>query len=252
MQDKMYSILVEQTTIVPNSGIEILEESGKGQSRKVSFKSRLQEANVKNANKRYYDNAVCETIIEQLGPKAKARNLLTEVDHPMFNGGDPASMKKRAAVIELKNCGAVIRDIKFHNGEIMGEMETLTSFRGPDLTKLITDDKVDIGWSLRALGAVSPMSDGTLKVMKEIRPITYDIVSNPSHQNSKIVEFLPESDMSMLNDNQVLAEETELSMLNEQDEITICEGNYCVKMFMDDYIKEQFNNIIGKGLRFRI
>jgi len=173
MQDKTYSILVEQTTVVPHSKIEILEESGSGKSRKLSFRSRLQEANVKNANKRFYDNVVCESIVGQLGPKATARNLLAEIDHPI-SGGDPSAMKRRAAVIEIKNCGAVIREIKFQNGEIMGEMETLSSFRGPDLTKLIMDDKIDIGWSLRALGAVSPMSDGTLRVTEGIRPITYD------------------------------------------------------------------------------
>jgi len=78
------------------------------------------------------------------------------------------------------------------------------------------------------------------------------IVSNPSHENSKIIEFLPESDMSILSqENDILVEETELSLLNE-DQITLCEGNYCVKMFMDDYLREQFNNIVGKGLRFRI
>jgi len=171
MQNKTYSILVEQTTVVPNNKIEILEESGKGQNKKVTFKSRLQEANVRNANKRYYDDAVCESIVSQLGPKAKARNLLTEIDHPTLSNGDPSAMKKRAAIIEIKNCGAVIRNMQFHNGQIIGELETLSSFRGPDLTKLILDDKIDVGWSLRALGAVSPMQDGTLKVMKEIRPI---------------------------------------------------------------------------------
>jgi hypothetical protein len=172
MRNKTYSILVEQTTTVPNASIEILEESGSGKSRKVSFRSRLQEANVRNANKRYYDNVVCESIVSQLSPKATARNLLCEVDHPM--SGDSASMKRRATIIEIKNCGAVIRDIKFRNGEIMGEMETLSSFRGPDLNKMIMDDKIDIGFSLRALGAVSPMPDGTLKVTEGIRPITYD------------------------------------------------------------------------------
>jgi hypothetical protein len=79
------------------------------------------------------------------------------------------------------------------------------------------------------------------------------IVSNPSHSNSRIVEFLPESDMSLFNGmSDVIAEQTEISMLNDEDQVTICEGNCCVKMFMDDYIKEQFNSIINKGLRFRI
>ncbi len=172
MQSKTYAIIVEQTTTIPRSEIEVIEESGSGKNRKIAFKSRLQESNVRNQNKRIYDNLVCENIVSQLGPKAKSRNLLCEIDHPMFNSGsDPTAMKRRATIIEIKNCGAVIRNMEFKDGQILGEIETLSSFRGPDLTKLIMDDKIDIGWSLRALGAVSPMQDGTLKVMNEIRPI---------------------------------------------------------------------------------
>src|SRR6056297_4333455 len=173
-----YCFLFETTSIVPNSDIEILEEvKTEGGGKKVSFKSRLQESNVRNQNKRIYDDTVCENIVEQLGPKAKSRSLLCEIDHPMGSGADPAAMKRRAAIIEVKNCGAVIREIQFKNGENTGILETLSSFRGPDLHKLITDDKVDIGWSLRALGGVTPLQDGTLKVNSPIRAITYDIVS---------------------------------------------------------------------------
>jgi len=78
-------------------------------------------------------------------------------------------------------------------------------------------------------------------------------VSSPSHANSKIIEFLPESDMSLFhNTSSILAEDVDLNLLNDQDQITLCENNYCVKMFMDDYIREQFNNIVGKGLRIRL
>jgi len=169
-----YCFLFETTSVVPNSEIEILEETKTEQGRKISFKSRLQESNVRNQNRRIYDDTVCESIVEQLGPKAKSRSLLCEIDHPMGSGGDPTAMKQRAAIVEVKNCGAVIREIQFKNGEITGILETLSSFRGPDLHKLITDDKVDIGWSLRALGGVTPLQDGTLKVNSPIRAITYD------------------------------------------------------------------------------
>jgi len=169
-----YCFLFETTSIVPNSDIEILEEvKTEGGGKKVSFKSRLQESNVRNQNKRVYDDTVCESIVNQLTPKAQSRSLLCEIDHPM-GGGDPAAIKRRAAVIEVKNCGAVIREIQFNNGEITGILETLSSFRGPDLHKLIMDDKIDIGWSLRALGGVTPLQDGTLKVNSPIRAITYD------------------------------------------------------------------------------
>lgn len=253
-QNNDYCFLFETTTIVPNSEIEILEEvRTEGGGKKISFKSRLQESNVRNQNKRVYNDTVCESIVEQLGPKAKSRSLLCEIDHPMGSGSDPVAMKRRAAIIEVKNCGAVIRDIQFKNGEIIGTLETLSSFRGPDLYKLIADDKIDIGWSLRALGGVRPLRDGTLEVRSPIRAITYDIVSNPSHANAKIMEFLPESDMSILSQTDtILAEDVELNLLNDQDQIIVCENGYCVRQFMDDVIRKQFTRIIGKGLRFNL
>ncbi len=58
--------------------------------------------------------------------------------------------------------------------------------------------------------------------------------------------------MSLCNNDSILAEDVDITLLNEQDQVTICEGNYCVKMFVDDYIRDQFKNIAGKGLRFRI
>ena len=79
------------------------------------------------------------------------------------------------------------------------------------------------------------------------------IVSNPSHANSKIMEFLPETDLSILSQaDTILAEDVELDLLNDQDQITICENGYCVRQFMDDVIHEQFMNVIGKGLRFNL
>jgi hypothetical protein len=248
-KSKKYAFIIENTITVPNSKLEILEESRRNGTSKAVFRSRLQESNVKNQNGRIYETTVCENIVKQLSPRANARNLLCEIDHPLV--GDPATMKRRAAITEIKNCGAVIRNIHFSNGQIIGEMETLSGFRGPDLAKLILDDKVDIGWSLRALGSVQTLSDGTIKVLNEIRPITYDVVSTPSHANAKILEFLPESDMSFLNAGpSVLTEGLDDFLMKE--EITICENNQCVKLFLEDYIQDNFRKVIGKGIRFFI
>lgn len=126
-----YNFLLEQTSIVSPSDIKIIEEgkTESGQSR-VAFQARLQEQGVRNTNRRIYDQTVCESIVGQLGPKAKARNMLMEVDHPMFFSGanDPTTMKRRATIIEIKNCGAVCRKIGIHNGQILGEIETLSGF----------------------------------------------------------------------------------------------------------------------------
>jgi hypothetical protein len=252
---KKFAFLFEQTCVVSNSQIEILEETYTADKKpKLVFKSRLQESDVKNQNKRRYKSVVCESIVDQLSPKAKSRNLLMEVDHPLFNVSDPNQLKQRAGIIEIKNCGALIKEITFNNGNVIGLIETLSGFLGPHVANLVSKDKIDIGFSLRALGGVTPLTDGTLEVNMPIRAITYDIVSNPSHQNSRIIEFLPESDMSMSINDSILAESGDLELLESLDNITLSQvnNNYCIRTFTDDLIHETFLNIINKGLRFHI
>ncbi|MFA7202784.1 MAG: hypothetical protein WC188_03635 [Candidatus Caldatribacteriota bacterium] len=81
MHNKKYNFIFERTSIVKNHDIEILEETkiGDGKS-KISARAYLQESEVKNKNNRYYTSAICESIVNQLAPKAQSRSLLMEVD----------------------------------------------------------------------------------------------------------------------------------------------------------------------------
>lgn len=246
-----YHFILEQTSVVPHSDIDILEEQRTSDgSPKCVFRARLQEANVQNQNKRKYSPVVCESITEQLGPKATARNLLMEIDHPMFGAGDPMQQKRRATVVEIKNCGSLLRDITFKDNQIIGEIETLSGFRGPDLANLILKDKVDIGFSLRALGSVEPMTDGTLLVKSPIMPVTYDVVSTPSHQNAKVMEFIPEAAIDFQSDSQVICENSDLTILEAED-IFLSESNQYISKFVEEIIQEQFSKIVS-GIRFKI
>ena len=97
--NKQYSFIFEQTNIVSPSDIHIIEESKTESGHpRIAFQARLQEANTRNNNRRIYDDAVCESIVNQLGPRAQNRGMLMEIDHPMFfaGGNDPMQMKKRA------------------------------------------------------------------------------------------------------------------------------------------------------------
>jgi len=247
-----YHFILEQTSVVSNNDLTVIEESKTSDgSPKCVFRARLQEANVLNGNKRKYSPVVCESITTQLSPKAAGRNLLMEIDHPMFGAGDPMQQKKRATVVEIKNCGSLLRDLKYDKNEIIGEIETLSGFRGPDLANLILKDKVDIGFSLRALGSVEPMTDGTLLVKTPIMPITYDVVSSPSHQNSRVMDFIPESLHEFDNDMQVMCEGDELSIL-EAEGIHMPQGNQSMLKFIDEIINEKFNNIISGQIQFKI
>jgi len=83
---------------------------------------------------------------------------------------DPNIAKRRATIVEIKNCGALLRNIYMEGKNIVGEIETLTSFNGPDIANMVSKDRVGIGFSLRALGGVNERPDGTIEVLTPIKP----------------------------------------------------------------------------------
>jgi hypothetical protein len=249
---KKYNFIFEQTNIVSHNDIEILEEQKfSGGSGKIFASVRLQESEIKNNNGRYYSKPICESIVSQLSPKATGRSLLMEIDHPLFISADPNVLKRRASIIEINNCGALLRNVKLIDNEIIGEFETLSGFKGPDVYNLIMKDKVDIGFSLRALGAVETLQDGTIMVKDPIRPITYDIVSNPSHANARVLEFLPESAQEFVPERNVIYENSDLDLLMS-DQVNVIVNNSNVLKFIDDIINERFMEVASKKIRFRI
>ena len=254
----MYSFLIEQNEVIKNNDLHVITESvTESGTPKVIFKATLQEAGVVNQNKRRYSSAICESIVDQLSPKATSRNLLMEVDHPM--SGTEEEMKRRAGVVKLSECGCILREIKMEpNGKVVGIIETLSGFKGPDIARLITEDKVDIGFSLRALGGVTPTGDGILEVTSPIRAITYDIVSNPSHKNAKILQFIPESDTSYMtesaNSNTMLFESADFDadrLILESDNVNLPLFENFSLDFLDKVIRKDFTkNICGMTFKF--
>ncbi len=127
----------------------------------------------------------------------------------------------------------------------MAEIETLSGFKGPDLAGMLIYDKANIGFSLRALGAVEARPDGTMMVKQPIRPITYDIVSNPSHATARVLNFLPEAVENIDHTGNLLYESDDMSML-QMDSIHICENGLCSIKFINDIIEESFHDSMMK------
>lgn len=245
-----YSFILEETNVVSYDDLKILEETTVNKKPKLAFEANLQTANEKNNNNRVYSKEICESIVNRLSPKAQNRSLLMEIDHPMFVSGDPNILKRRAGIVEINNTAAVIRKIGMANNHIIGEIETLSGFKGPDLANLISKDKVNIGFSLRALGSVEPLSDGTLMVKAPMMAITYDVVSSPSHNNARVMEFLPESTTEFIPESAVLYESDDICLL-EADKVKIDDINH-VMGFLNEVIESKFTDIITKGIKFKI
>ena len=245
--------LYEQTQVVSSNKINVLNESTVDGRPKISFRTILQEAGVKNKNKRVYNEAICESIVRKLQPKVDNKSLLMEIDHPLFVSNDKDVLQRRSTVVEINNCAAVINDLSFKKNQILGEVSTLSSFKGPDLAGLIKDG-VNFGFSLRALGSVESLTDGTLNVIEPMIPITYDCVSNPSYSNARILELLPESLNDFISpDQELLYEDSdELKEFMEKEKVLVNKDTNDVALFLDQVINENYKNIIMKKIMFNL
>jgi hypothetical protein len=124
--------------------------------------------------------------------------------------------------------------------------------KGPDLAAVITEDKIPIGFSLRALGSLEER-DGTLYVKAPFKAITYDCVSNPSHAEAKILTFLPESVNEYIPAGaNIMYENEDLGYINTDGLQLFESGSPEVIQFLDDIINEHFLSVISKKVEFRI
>ena len=157
------------------------------------MKVTLQEKDVVNNNRRSYDEEILKLIVAQLGPKATERKLLAELDHPIQQVDNIEEKLKRTATISLGRACLLFTKLEFDGKYIVAECETLTTEKGKILYSLIKD-KVVFGFSLRALGSTKTMPNGVIKVLLDgFKAITFDVVSNPSHSNAVVTEFINES-----------------------------------------------------------
>jgi len=185
------SVINEKAFI--NNRIELLEESISilGEMPRIRFKAKLQEANVVNNNGRSYSPEALSVIVSQLGPKATERKLIGEMDHPSPQG-DQAAKLKRSSTISLKESCVLFTKLEFDGQFIVAECETLTNTAGMDLYRLLKD-KVSFGFSLRAFGSSVKGPGGVIQISPVgLKALTFDVVSNPSHSNAVIYEFIEE------------------------------------------------------------
>jgi len=248
------------------SEITLIEESVVGNQYKLKFRAKLQEADVINNNRRVYPAETLQSVYAQLKSKAQERKLVGEMDHPQPSG-DNASKIKRSSTLALDRVCVIFTDLEWDGSSIYAICETLSNTKGMDLYALLKD-QVTIGFSLRAFGETRQRADGITEVLaKGVKALTYDVVANPSHDSSVILEFINESTslQAVLNElntelneskvflaenKTVLEESTAVTQL--QAEMPICLNNLCIIAPLEeavDYLIQEsiaLNNKIPK------
>jgi hypothetical protein len=151
-------------TLSPQS----LTEAVKTERGNLLVEGRLQAAETKNGNGRYYPRNILEREVENYkkGPIAENR-ALGELDHP------------DSSIINLKNVSHNIKDVWWDGDDVMGKIEILPTPSGNILTQLFKNG-ITVGVSSRGMGSLKPGTNGVQEVQDDFELLCWDFVSTPS------------------------------------------------------------------------
>lgn len=159
---------------------------------------RLQSAETKNGNGRYYPREVLEREVKNYieGP-IKENRALGELDHP------------DSQVINLKNVSHNIKKVWWDGNDVVGKIEILPTPSGNILTQLFKNG-ITVGVSSRGMGSLKQLGE-TQEVQDDFELLCWDFVSTPSTPGAYVapvnegLEFSPNS-KNYVNVNKIITE----------------------------------------------
>ena len=147
---------------------QAITEALKTDNGNLIVEGRLQTAETKNGNGRFYPREILEREVKNYidGP-IKENRALGELDHP------------DSSIINLKNVSHNIKDIRWDGDDVVGTIEILPTPSGNILTELFRNG-ITVGVSSRGMGSLQPDSNGVQEVQDDFELLCWDFVSTPS------------------------------------------------------------------------
>ena len=147
---------------------QALTEAKTSERGNLLVSGRLQAAQTKNGNGRYYPREILQREVKNYkdGP-VKENRALGELDHP------------DSSVINLKNVSHNIKDIYVEGDDVMGLVEILPTPSGNILKELFKNG-ITVGISSRGMGSLKPGQNGVQEVQDDFELLCFDFVSTPS------------------------------------------------------------------------
>jgi hypothetical protein len=147
---------------------QAITEAVKTENGNLIVEGRLQTAETKNGNGRYYPREILNREVENYkkGPIAENR-ALGELDHP------------DSTIINLKNVSHNIKDVWWDGDDVVGKIEILPTPSGNILTELFKNG-ITVGVSSRGMGSLKPTTEGVQEVQDDFELLCWDFVSTPS------------------------------------------------------------------------
>jgi len=164
---------------------------------KVIFEAYLQEADIKNQNKRLYPRRVLDIAMKKVDEKIKRRAFLGELDHPITDD------QIRQTTVMYQNVSHIIREWGWDGPMIKGVIETTPYSQSGKILSGLIYDRVPVGFSLRGLADVEDRGSFQ-EVMDPLIVICYDSVSEPSHNTATIQEIKNENVIHIMNESKQL------------------------------------------------
>jgi hypothetical protein len=128
----------------------------------------VQACDKPNANKRIYPYETLYSQVEKYIEGPIRENRATgELDHP------------ESSVINFKNVSHNILKLWWEGKDLYGDIEILPTPSG-NIVKTLFENNITVGISSRAMGSVSPIGEGLVKVEEDLEIIGWDFVSQPS------------------------------------------------------------------------
>lgn len=128
----------------------------------------IQACDRPNANKRIYPyDHLFPQVEKYIGGPITENRALGELDHP------------ESSIINLKNVSHNILKLWWEGKSLYGDIEVLPTPSG-NIVKALFENNITVGISSRALGSVSPIGEGLVRVEDDLDLICWDFVSQPS------------------------------------------------------------------------
>ena len=161
-------LLIEQT----ENGLE-----------KIYLTGKIQEAEAKNQNERWYPKPILEREVDNFKQiiENNTTQALGELDHP------------DNTIVNLEKVSHIMRDIWWKGNEVWGKIEILGGPEGKGGTpngrilESLVRRGLSVGISSRGIGSTLE-EDGREVVQDDYQIITFDIVSNPSTKEAFLIK----------------------------------------------------------------
>lgn len=220
---------VKSTPSIIQEGVvfNVPEKFKKYNDGKIVFHAILQSADTRNQNKRIYPKDVLVDGIKRVQQKIDDRRMVGELDHPISDN------QTRQTTVEYKSSSHLIRDTWWDGNFLKATVETLPYTSNGKIMSGLIADSIPVGFSLRGLADLND-DGGYQKVVAPLVIITWDCVSEPSHQGSYIKEICQEGRVTNISETKVL------KVLQEaKDLITLSNGNSYTPNTLDMLIEQK-------------